>query len=81
MKLAALATMASWMLMGTTVGTSASIVQYGALGLLSFVVVWFCMKGFPAILKSQRDERNALIGVINELKQEIRVLNERNRRK
>jgi len=79
MKFIALGTVASWLLLGNTV-TSTTGVQYTALGLLAFVVIWFCMKGFPAILKSQKDERERLVGVIEKLEQEIRLLNERNRR-
>jgi len=77
MKVVAIGTVASWLLLGTTVGSSASVVQYGALGLLAFVVVWVCTKGFPALLKSQKSQVDELKEAIYELKQEIRVLKER----
>lgn len=81
MKLVALFSAMNWLLLGTSVGSGLTVVQYGALGLLGFVVIWFCLKGFPAILKSQEKERERLEKVIHELNQEIKLLNERNRKK
>ena len=74
MKLVAFGITTSWVLLGSTVGASASVVQYGALGLLAFVVVWTCMKGFPALLKSQKEEREAFQEAIEELKTEVKLL-------
>jgi hypothetical protein len=81
MKSIALFSVVSWVLLGSSVGNGITVVQYGALGILGFVVVWFCLKGFPAILRAQDRERERLTAVIERLSQEIQVLNERNRRK
>lgn len=77
MKLLAFGTAISWVLLGAGVPSSGSYIQYGALGLLSFVVVWACTKGFPALLKEQKDDRNLFRDAIDELKTEIRVLKEK----
>jgi hypothetical protein len=78
MKIVAIGTAVSWVLLGTGVGSSLSVVQYGALGLLSFIIVWFCMKGFPAILKILEAREKKYESVINELKEEIKILRARN---
>lgn len=74
MKAIALFSVASWLLLGANIGDHMSVVQYGALGILAFVVVWFCLKGFPAILDSQKGEVKVLKQAIDELAAEIRVL-------
>jgi len=79
MKFLAFGTAVSWVLLGTGVGSSLSVVQYGALGLLAFIIVWFCLKGFPAILKLLEQREKKYEKVIEELKKEIQLLRARNR--
>ena len=81
MKLIASFSAVSWVLLGTNVGNGVSVVQYGALGILAFVVVWFCLRGFPSILDAQKGEVRVLKKAIDELAAEIRVLKVRISRK
>jgi len=77
MKLIALFSVVSWGLLGMSVPETTSGIQYSALAILAFLVVWFCLKGFPAILKAQDKERERLIALVAKLEEEIRLLNER----
>jgi hypothetical protein len=81
MKSIAIFSAVSWLLLGTSVGDGITVVQYGALGILGFVVVWFCVRGFPAIIEAQKGGIEALKASIDALATEIRVLKERIDRK
>ncbi len=77
MKLIALFSIVSWGLLGMSVPETTSGIQYSALAILAFLVVWFCLKGFPAILEAQKGEVKALKASIDALATEIRVIKER----
>lgn len=78
MKTLAIGTATSWLLLSTGLGTSLNVVQYGALGLLAFIIVWFCLKGFPAILGVLESREKKYEAVIEELKHDIELLRARN---
>lgn len=75
MKFVAIGTGVSWLVMATEgITSSAGFVQYGALGLLAFVIVWLLTMGFPALMKEQQADRKLFRESVEDLKTEIKLL-------
>ncbi len=75
MKFAVIGISTSWIVMASDgITGSTGYVQYGALGLLAFVIVWLLTKGFPAMIKAQKQDRDLFRAAIYVLRREIRLL-------